>query len=48
MGVSLLQWNGPAFDSDPAYTLRLLHREDYITEVCPCETGCGIVIHLRK
>ena len=23
--------NGFAFDSDPAYTLRLLHREDYIT-----------------
>lgn len=36
MGVSLLQWNGFAFDSNPAYTLRLLHREDDITAIS-CE-----------
>jgi hypothetical protein len=33
MGVRLLQWNGFAFDSNPADTLRLLHREDYITQL---------------
>lgn len=31
VGLSLLQGNGFAFDSNPAYTLRLLHRENYIT-----------------
>ena len=32
-GCMLLQGNGFTFDSDPAYTLRLLHRENYITQL---------------
>jgi len=43
MGVHLLQWNGFAFDSNPADTLRLLHRESYITGFLYLDNG----VHVR-
>jgi hypothetical protein len=42
MGVRLLQWNGFAFDSNPADTLRLLHRGDYITSFLCLDNGIRV------
>jgi hypothetical protein len=42
MRVPLLQWNGFAFDSNPADTLRLLHRGDYITSFLCLDNGIRV------
>ena len=42
MSVRLLQWNGFAFDSNPADTLRLLHSGDYITSFLCLDNGIRV------
>jgi hypothetical protein len=42
MSVRFLQWNGFAFAGNPADTLRLLHRGDYITSFLCLDNGIRV------